>query len=53
MRAHEQAVRTGFTATIWRDKIMEELLLKTNNPEISEMMKQFFKQVRLQKDKIN
>lgn len=26
MRAHEQAVRTGFTASIWRDFIKEELL---------------------------
>ena len=38
MRAHEKAVRTGFTASIWRDKIIGSVLKKIGKPELNRLI---------------
>ena len=39
MRAHEKAVRSGITASIWREKIIETLLKKIGNKKIRKLMR--------------
>ncbi|MFX1487982.1 MAG: DNA double-strand break repair nuclease NurA [Promethearchaeota archaeon] len=38
MRAHEKAVRTGFTASIWRDKIIERILNELGDNNIKHLI---------------
>ncbi|TFF87943.1 MAG: hypothetical protein EU549_03895 [Promethearchaeota archaeon] len=38
MRAHEKAVRTGFSASIWRDKIIDYLLEEIGDEEIRNLI---------------
>ncbi|MHA1730857.1 MAG: hypothetical protein ACTSU5_02890 [Promethearchaeota archaeon] len=50
MRAHEKAVATGFSASVWRDLIMEELLHRAGDPDVQNhfreawLLKQYVKQ---------
>lgn len=38
MRAHEKAVRCGFTASIWRDKIIDRILDEIGNVDIKRLI---------------
>ena len=38
MRAHEKAVRTGFTASIWRDKIIDRILNELGDDNIKQLI---------------
>ena len=38
MRAHEKAVRTGFTASIWRDKIIDKILNELGDVNIKQLI---------------
>lgn len=38
MRAHEKAVRTGFTASIWRDKIIERILNELGDVNLKQLI---------------
>ncbi len=38
MRAHEKAARTGFSASIWRDKIIEHLVDKLGDDSIKKLI---------------
>jgi hypothetical protein len=38
MRAHEKAVRTGFSASIWRDKIINRLLNELGDENIKDLI---------------
>ncbi len=40
MRAHEKAVRTGFTASIWRQKIIDRLVQKSGNERLKDILEQ-------------
>lgn len=40
MRAHEKAVRTGFAASVWRDKVLGCLLEKVGDPSIVAQLKE-------------
>ena len=40
MRAHEKAVRTGFSASIWRDKIIDKLLEELKNDKIKKLIQE-------------
>jgi hypothetical protein len=40
MRAHEKAVRTGFTASIWREKIIRKLLEEIGSEEMRKLLKE-------------
>lgn len=51
MRAHEKAVRTGFSASIWRDKIINTLLKKLGDGEIKNLIQEsHFLREYVQKD---
>ncbi|MHA1250778.1 MAG: DNA double-strand break repair nuclease NurA, partial [Candidatus Helarchaeota archaeon] len=41
MRAHEKAVRYGFTASIWKDKIIEEIFNKLEDKNLSRLIKDY------------
>ncbi|MBD3212226.1 MAG: hypothetical protein GF311_06420 [Candidatus Lokiarchaeota archaeon] len=38
MRAHERAVRTGFSASIWRDKIIDRILEEIDDDQIKNLI---------------
>ena len=40
MRAHEKAVRTGFTASIWRQKIIDRLVQRSGNERLKDILEQ-------------
>ncbi len=40
MRAHEKAVRTGFTASIWRQKIIDRILNEIGDKNLNRLMKE-------------
>ena len=40
MRAHEKAVQTGFTGTIWREKIINRLIERTENEQMKKILKE-------------
>ncbi|MEJ2249616.1 MAG: hypothetical protein P8Y97_08155, partial [Candidatus Lokiarchaeota archaeon] len=40
MRAHERAVRTGFSASIWRDRIIDHLLKEIGDEEIKVLIQE-------------
>ncbi|NMC04464.1 MAG: hypothetical protein GYA24_04590 [Candidatus Lokiarchaeota archaeon] len=40
MRAHEKAVQTGFTASIWRRKIIDRLVKKSGNERLKDILEQ-------------
>src|SRR5271157_90909 len=40
MRAHEKAARTGFVASIWRQKIIDRFIDKAKTPQLKQLLQQ-------------